>query len=104
MIKDWRGTPITVGSLIVYPCILGQRVQSAEARVVEILLVTQEIIDNNPSYYYFARGIGEVFKIKIHPTGRTSRFQQHGGIVRKPQRHVWLSANAGSVTVIGDTL
>lgn len=90
--KDMFGTPLEVGSRVIYPVLSGRSCQLTEGMVVEINPPTR-------GSDYPAHRLDAPRRLKVLPTGRSSRWEQHGryGTDIKP---VTLSANAESAVVL----
>lgn len=89
---DMFGTPLEVGSRVIYPVLSGRSCQLTEGMVVEINPPTRG--SDHPAHRFDAPR-----RLKVLPTGRSSRWEQHGryGQDIKP---VTLSANAESAVVL----
>lgn len=90
--KDMFGTPLEVGSRVIYPVLSGRSCQITEGMIVEINPPTRGT--DSP-----ASRLDAPKRLKVMPTGRSSRWEQHGryGTDIKP---VTLSANAESAVVL----
>ena len=90
VVRDLFGTPIEVGSHIVYPVLSGRSTAIAEGHVLEI---------NPPTRGTDAKGsrLDAPRRLKVQPTGRTSRnwYNRYGH-----EKVITLSANAESAVVI----
>lgn len=87
---DMYGTPLVVGSKVVYPVMASRACQMSEGVVLVINPPTKGMIRQ-------VKRIGEPERLKIQPTGKTTRWSNTWSDL-KP---VTLNQNAGSAVVIG---
>lgn len=116
MVTDFLGTELKVGSRVVYPAGGKSRsVQMVEGTVLEFEVCSAEnyakaVKKGGQAWADRYHPLGELAKMKVLPTGRTSRWRQHYGNLQYNRetreyegelRPVTLTINARSVVVVG---
>lgn len=81
MLRDFRGTPIEVGSTIVYPTRTGSALRVVEGTVIGVV----QALDPYTKERLFHKG-APLVKLKVRPHRETS----YGGSIHKRGGHVWL--------------
>jgi hypothetical protein len=114
-LTDWRGNPYAIGTLIFYPRMSGRSCEIQEGIVLDIWDVVRDrskfawirFDASNPSHQDTER----VTRIKVQPTGRSSRDfyrsnhqvkrDEHGEVVLDENgRSVWEKTEAKPVTLL----
>ncbi len=110
MVTDFLGTPIEVGCVVVYPALSGRSTQMVEAEVLSFEVLGQDAFEALHEYHKAKWTPTTLTKVKVQPTGRSSRWKQHHSarswdgeqMVPHTPKPATLTANARSIVVVAN--
>ena len=102
---DFLGNPIEVGATVVYPAMSGRSCQLAVAEVLDFTARTTAEYEEakakrGESWADSYARAGELTRVRLIPTGKTSRYRQHYSAKFGKPKIVTLTANAPSIVVV----